>query len=172
MKTLILLPALLVACSTISGAGEMKIAAPDQSQLLLSATILASDGEGNVSASGRVEARHGDVAIACQGAVKVYLSNQTFSALDAEGEVEAAAAHKKIWCKKLYYEEPRRMITASGEPRVQEGSTIYRAKQKIFVYTETGVMRFDPAPQITIDKGLDRARKKQKHEKKSFLGIF
>lgn len=172
MKSLMIVPALLIAHSTVCRAGEMKIAAPDQSQLVLNATTLASDGKGNISASGRVEAKHGGVSITCQGTVLVYLSNQMFSALEAGGDVEAAAANKKIWCKKLYYEEPRRLITASSEPRVQEGSTIYRAKQKIFIYTETGVMKFDPAPQITIDKGLDRVQKKQKHEKKSFLGIF
>jgi hypothetical protein len=62
------------------------------------------------------------------------------------------------------------MITASGDPRVQEGKTTYRAKQKILIYTETGVMKFEPAPQITIDKGLERAQKKS--ERKSFLGLF
>ncbi len=170
MKSLMIIPALMIAHSTVCGAGEMKISAPDQSQMVLNATTLASDGTGNISASGKIEAKHGDVDITCRGAVKVYLSNQTFSALDAEGDVEATAAHKKIWCKKLYYEEPRRMITASGEPRVQEGSTIYRAKQKIFIYTETGVMKFEPAPQITIDKGLGRDKKK--HEGKAFLGLF
>lgn len=170
MKSLMMVPALLLVQSTVCGAGEMKISAPDQSQLALNATILASDGMGNVSASGRVEAKHGDVDIACQGKMKVFLSNQMFSALEADGEVEAAVAHKKIWCKKLYYEEPRRMITASGEPRVQEGSTIYRAKQRILIYTETGVMKFEPAPQITIDKRMDHDKKKS--GRKPFLGLF
>jgi hypothetical protein len=170
MKTLMLISALLLAHSTAWGAREMKIVAPDQSQLLLKAATLASDGAGNISAGGRIEAKHGDVDITCQGKAKVYLSNQMFSALEAEGDVEATAGHKKIWCKKLYYEEPRRMITASGEPRVQEGKTTYRAKQRILIYTETGVMKFEPAPQITIDKGMDRAKENQ--ERKSFLGLF
>lgn len=170
MRTLIMIPVLLVVHSTLCGAGEMKIGAPDQSQLLLRATTLTSDGAGNISARGRIDAKHGDVEISCEGKAKIYLSNQMFSALDAEGKVEVTAANKKIWCNKLYYEEPRRMITASGEPRVQEGSTTYRAKQRIIIYTETGVMKFEPAPQIVIDKGIERAQKK--NERKSFLGIF
>ena len=170
MKPLMAILALLLLHSTGGGAEEMKILAPDQSQLTLRASLLARDGSGNISASGRVEVKHAEVEITCQGTVKVYVSRSLFSALEAEGTIEATAAHKKIWCQKLFYEEPRRLITASGEPRVQEGSTTYRATQRILVYTETGVMKFEPSAQILIDKGLDRDKKKR--ERKSFLGLF
>jgi hypothetical protein len=170
MKALITILALLLLRSTGWGAEEMKILAPDRSQLTLRAGRLASDASGNISASGKVEVKHGGVEIACEGTVKVYVSRGVFSALEAKGVIEATAARKKIWCQRLFYEEPRHLITASGDPRVQEGSTTYKATQRILLYTETGVMKFEPSPQIRIDKGLDHTKKKR--GRKSFLGLF
>jgi len=170
MKPLITILALLLFQSRGAGAEEIQILAPDRSQLTLRAGRMASDGSGNITASGRVEVKHGNVEIACEGNVKVYVSHSLFSALDAQGTITATAAHKKIWCQHLFYEEPRRLITASGDPRVQEGGTTYRATQRILLYTETGVMKFEPSAQILIDKGLDREKKKR--ARKSFLGLF
>ncbi len=171
MKPLMAILPILLLHSTGAGAEEMKILAPDQSQLTLRAGLLSRDASGNISAGGKVEVKHGEVEIRCQGTVKVYVSRDLFSNLEADGTIEAAAAHKKIWCQRLLYEEPRRLITASGEPRVQEGGTTYRAAKRIRVYTETGVMKFEPSAQIVIDKkGLDRGKKKR--ERKSFFGLF
>jgi hypothetical protein len=171
MKPLMTILALVLLQSRGAGAEEIQILAPDRSQLTLRAGRTASDSSGNITASGRVEVKHGNVEIACEGGtVKVYVSRSLFSALDAQGAIVATAAHKKLWCQHLFYEEPRRLITASGDPRVQEGGTTYRAAQRILLYTETGVMKFEPSAQILIDKGLDREKKKR--ARKSFLGLF
>lgn len=164
--------ALLVWFSCPGGivcADEFQIPAPGGGSLTVKAADLARDRDGTVHARGRVEATHGAVSIACVGTVTIRLSNKLFSTLDAQGMIEARTGDKKLWGQQLYYEDARRLITVSGEPRAQQGATSYRAEKRILCYTGTGVMKFEPAAKIHIDKP---AHPKKAPGRKRLFGIF
>ena len=85
--------------------------------------------------------------------------------------IEARAGEKKLWGNNVFYDEPRRLLTLSGNPGAREGRTIYGADNRILCYTETGVMKFEPRAKITIDKKLGSGEK-QKRKRRKFLGLF
>ncbi|MCX6353353.1 MAG: hypothetical protein NTZ78_00440 [Candidatus Aureabacteria bacterium] len=167
------LVASLVLFAAFQGAGiaeEIQVPAPDGSTLSLKASDITRDEQGNINARGRVEVAHSSVSIACVGTVTVSVSGGKFSSLEAQGIIEAVSGDKKLWGQHLYYEQPRHLITVSGEPRAQQGGTRYSAEKRILCYLETGVMKFEPKAQIFIEKNPEHGKKKP--GKGRFFGLF
>jgi hypothetical protein len=162
---------LLALCSgSIAVSEEIEMFAPDGKPFALEADRIQEEESGNLIATGRIEARHGNVIIRCMGQATVYVSHGNFSAIEAHGLIEADTDGKKLWSNRLFYDEPRRLLTLSGNPRALEGKTRYSAEKRILCYTETGVMKFEPRARITIDN--TRGREKSKPRRKKFLGLF
>ncbi len=177
MKRYVVLPILVllsIPCLETNAVGEplkeFKASASDGTIITLRADTITHEASGEVLARGRVEAKHTNVEIICVGQVKLLLSNKRFWGLEASGNIEARVGGKNMWGNHLFYEEPYHLITLSGNPRVQEGMTRYSADKRILCYTETGVMKFDPRPKITINKKSNRRKPKRKRGK--FLGLF
>ncbi|MDD5558035.1 MAG: hypothetical protein PHN82_12425 [bacterium] len=161
---------MLAALAAPAAAGETAtVRGPDETVLAISADRLARGAGGDIFAGGQVRAVHGEVDVRCVGTLTVYVEDDLFAALEARGVVRVATGGKHLRGAHLLYEAAPRLLTMSGSPLLEDGSTIYAASDRILLYAETGVTRCEPRAELFIRK--DKARE-AKGGRKKFLGIF
>lgn len=170
MNRLIVLLSIALACVSGKGPYEIQVSAPDGSLLTVRAGALRRDDSGDITAGGRIEIRHATVEITCSGGAVVFVPDGKFSALKADGVIEATVGEKRIWGTHLFYDEPLRLLSMSGNPRAQEGKTKYSTAKRILCYTDTGVMKFEPKARIIIDRAMER--RKAPRKRKKIFGLF
>jgi len=171
MRTILTAAMLAAAFSSAAAAAELSLPAEGRGEVVVTATSLSRDAGGGVIATGRSTVVHGDLSISCAGTIRIALSGDFFSALEASGTVEAKAGNRALRAGRLDYESTRHLVTLRGNPEVVENGTTYRAGERILLYLETGVMRCEPKAMISVDRRFQKPAP-PKPKRRRLFGLF